>query len=549
MGSLQRDVPTPNTTLDGSACRDLEKLRKLFDSLPLESALAQLEKASTSWWLIKVQCLKDWDESLLPMLTAARSDKDPTAIARVLLWLALCLQQLPKGFDNEALRLPYSPARLIKKCLGLTRSISSDENVVSSIVGLECLILQGVLYNNDGKLRSSWLSYRRALNVAQIIGLHRLPPEQAFGEPPSLAKQRHLFRHIIYADRYLSLMLGMNHGISDVALDAISSEDEQPVPNLMEILCRQAGSIIERNQRFKTVSPSMLRITENIDSALLSPGLPISAEDSFPQFPEEPVVRGLAYRNLMEQLWYNQLMAWLHLPLFLKSGTDERLYEYSRESCLGASRNMITSYASIRRLTAGSFCCKSLDFQAFTAAVTLLINLLGPPKLHASCDDWPAIETVMTSLENLADTQPPDKVATRALNILRILKRAATQETTVQSDNSVVLPPIDASGRMKVQIPYFGTICLYCHAPSGRLPMTQQPNTGPSNQASTGVAFHNALSFNVENTMDATTTMGTGTLPETHLEPGSIDTWSFDPDLTELPSFLPSLEEDWDLAF
>lgn len=523
------------------------KLRELFYSLPLESALGQLEEASSSWWLIRVQCFLDWDGSLLPTLEAARSDNSPTAIARVLLWVALCLQQLPRGFDTEALRLPYSPTRLIAECLKLARSISSDETLVSSTVGLECLVLQGVLYNNDGKLRSAWLSYRRAINVAQIIGLHRLAPEEK-REPTSLSRPRYLLRHIVYADRYLSLMLGMNHGIADAVLDFNPSEDEKPTPYSMDILCRLAGSINERNQRFNSATPSMLRITQTIDAELLSIGRPRLDDDSYLRWPGQSVSLAQAYAKFMEQLWYHQLIAWLHLPLFLKSGTERR-YDYSSQSCLEASRNMISSYASIRQLTAGSFCCKSLDFQAFTAAVTLLINILGSNnESELSSNDWPSIETVITSLEKLADTQPPEKVATRGLSVLQLLKRVATRDTTAQSNTSAELPPIDASGRMKVQIPYFGTIFLDCHIHNDNLPRIQQLNAGSSNRESAGGASHNVLPSNLGNTTDASTAPGAGTWPETHLELGSIDMWSFDPDLTELPSFLPSLEDDWDLA-
>ncbi|RJE20082.1 hypothetical protein PHISCL_07577 [Aspergillus sclerotialis] len=119
----------------------------------------------------------------------------------------------------------------------------------------------------------------------------------------------------------------------------------------------------------------MVRTTQTIDAELISIG-PLVVEDPTTLPPGISVERARAYTKIMTQLWYYQLLAWLHLPLLLESGT-EGAYDYSRNSCLEASRNMITCYTSIPRLTANTFCCKSLDFQAFTAAVTLLINTLG----------------------------------------------------------------------------------------------------------------------------------------------------------------------------
>ncbi|KAE8406530.1 hypothetical protein BDV37DRAFT_242707 [Aspergillus pseudonomiae] len=553
LGFRRSEVSTPNITLFSATTRDWERLRQeLLGLLPSHSALRRLEQANSCWWLVRAQCFQEYEESLLSSAAAACSDSHPTAIAKVLLWAAICLQQLPRGSDIESLELPYPPTRLIANCVKLVaHSISSDETLVSSLDGLECLVLQGVLYNNDGKLRSAWLCYRRALSVAQIIGLHRLAADST-DEPASVSRAKHIWNHIIYADRYLSLMLGMYHGITDVALDSKRSGNQTLNPPPMEVLCRIAGSIIERNQKFSEVTPSMVRTTQTIDAELMSVDPPLVVEGPIVLSPGKSIERAQAYTTLMTQLWHYQLIAWLHLPLLLESGTERR-YDYSRQSCLEASRHMITCYTSIRRLTAHSFCCKSLDFQAFTAAVTLLINILGPTgRSHPDSNDWPAIETVMTTLETLAQGQPPDKVATRGLSVLRTLKRVATRSNATQSDLSEGLPPVDGqSGRIKVDIPYFGTISLD-YSTRSNLPGQQPLNSGPPKHIGTDLASDSALSSNAGNTTEASTVhdqaMNVGPWPEACLELGPADIWSFDPDLTVLPSFLPDLEDTWDLG-
>lgn len=461
--------------------------------------------------------------------------------------MVICLQQLPQSFAINSLELPCPPAELIAKCVNIVaHSINSDETLVTSIDGLECLVLQGIFYNNDGKLRSAWLSYRRALNVGQIIGLHRLPPKGE-QDSESISRARHIWNHIIYADRYLSLMLGMYHGITDGALDSQRAPSETPNSS-MDLLCRIAGSITERNQRFTTVTPLMARMTQTIDSELISVDPREVAEETGISSSGKSIQRARGYNKLMTRLWYYQLLAWLHLPFFLESGTHRR-YDYSRQSCLEASRHMITCYTSIRRLTAESFCCKSLDFQAFTAAVTLMINIIGPSgRPQSSPNDWPAVESVIETLEKLAEGQPFDKVATRGLSVLRTLKDVAKGKKPSQFGTPAGLSTEGGqSNRIKVDIPYFGTILLDCgiHGDSSE---KQHPDPVPAQPPQP--SFDKGLGESY--IPDPSTTQGPFTdvapWPEIRLEMEPADIWTFDPDLAVMPPFLSDFGENWDLG-
>lgn len=251
-----------------------------MDLLPSCSSLEELGEANSFWWLLRAQCFHDYNRTLLSDTTTALSKSPPSRIARAILWVVIALQQLPRESDLNSLELLHHPSKLIAKCVNtVTRSISSDETLVSSLDGLECLVLQGIFYNNDGKLQSAWLSYRRALNVAQIIGLHRLTTN-GMSDTEFNTRAKHIWHHIIFADRYLSTMLGMYHGISDTALDSQKNIVVAPNATPMEHLCRIAGLIIERNQRFSDVTPSMVRVTQTIDSELSSIDIPLVVDDS-----------------------------------------------------------------------------------------------------------------------------------------------------------------------------------------------------------------------------------------------------------------------------
>ncbi|KAJ5629525.1 hypothetical protein N7528_003182 [Penicillium herquei] len=552
LGFQRSDASPQSIAIPGTVDRKWERLRhELLALLPSHSALKRLE-ANSCWWLVRVQCFQDYEESLLPCSIASFSTQHPVIIAKALLWVVICLQQLPRGFAVDSLELPCPPPELIAKCVSIVaNSIISDETLVSGIDGLECLVLQGIFYNNDGKLRSAWLSYRRALNAGQIIGLHRLALKGEHGSE-TISRARHIWNHIIYADRYLSLMLGMYYGITDVALD-LQRLSKETTSYSMDLLGRIAGSIIERNQKFNTVTPQMARMTQTIDSELMSIDPPEIIET--PRIPTsgKSMQRASAYTKLMARLWYYQLLAWLHLPLLLESGTHGR-YEYSRQSCLEASQHMITCYISLRQLTAESFCCKSLDFQAFTAAVTLMIHMIGPDGgPQSSANDWRAVEGVMETLEKLAEGQPPDKVATRGLSVLRTLKNVAKRERPSQSANSAGLSlDREQSNRIQVDIPYFGTIFINCGVHSDASD-EQCPDSVPTQPPQP--SFHMGLDDSSlqegilpeSSTTQVPLTDGSP-WPGIRVEIEPADVWTFDPGLMELPPFISDFTDNWDLG-
>lgn len=73
--------------------------------------------------------------------------------------------------------------------------ITSHDELVSTVDGLECLILQGILHNNGGNPRRAWLSYRRAMNIGQLMGIQR--------RGDTISGGRGMWYQIVQADRYL----------------------------------------------------------------------------------------------------------------------------------------------------------------------------------------------------------------------------------------------------------------------------------------------------------------------------------------------------------
>ncbi|KAJ5848095.1 hypothetical protein N7455_012052 [Penicillium solitum] len=466
LGFQRSDTVASDFTSYTTINRDWGRLRReLLALIPSEKTLKIISEASSIWWIMRVQVFDDYDKTLLSSSVQELAHSHPTAVGKAVLWIALCLQQLPSGLDLPSLELPCLPCLLAEECVNrVSTFVCSDDSIVSCIDGLECLVLRGLILSHGGRLRSAWLCNCRAANIAQLIGFHRAEPA-----PNESAAYQHratfIWRHILIVDRHFALILGVHGSISNTALDQYQSNpsDSQTSPphqeSVMNPLARIAGSIIERNQTFTEVTPAMLLMTQSIDQklqAFIPPAL--ASPESVP--PGKCSERSLCFRNLHYRMWYYQLMAWLHLPLLLTSSTDE-FYYYNRQTCLHACRNIIACYVNIRRTAESGFESRVLDFQAFTTAMTIITNALRPSSAHDfTKEDYLALDRVVAILEQLKTTSH-DKIATRALHVLKLIKAVGMGSEPSQLDESEGNQYENGKpSRIKLDIPYFGTIYL-----------------------------------------------------------------------------------------
>jgi len=142
------------------------------------------------------------------------SRQDPVKIARALLYIALCIQQLPPEFDGTRLQL-YNTYLSIDGVADTYMSsvsilITSDDDFVATIVGLECLILQEIFHMNAGNFRRAWVSARRAVTMAQLLDLHKEYTNPLDGNDlmSSIAKKQ-MWRKVVLIERSLAIRLGL----------------------------------------------------------------------------------------------------------------------------------------------------------------------------------------------------------------------------------------------------------------------------------------------------------------------------------------------------
>lgn len=382
----------------------------------------------------------------------------PAVVAKAVLWLALCIQQLTRDFQYQRTDLPASPNTLMDAYMsGAETLLHVHLDSGGTIEGLEALALQTKLYINMGKPRKAWLTVRHALNFALLLGLHH---------PEDRADERHkaLWSQIWQSDRQLSLLLGFPYAIAD-SHPGLSKEHagQSVAARAMHEMSIIAGHIGERNQNHRSVTYS---VTVQIDQELerCKDGIP-------PGWWDDAISVEDVYRRQMVKIQYYQLYKLLHLPYMLRSSVDRR-FESSRISALEASREMIKCYQTLRNSSGPALMiCDLMDFEVFSAAMVIVIDLLSsqsPSRRDASrqAEDWELVHGVTGTLKHVS-REIECSVAGQAAQLLEYL--AMARHGTYSGPE-----------RYEAVIPYFGKVRISRPGRAVSSSLSQTETTTPS---------------------------------------------------------------------
>lgn len=190
----------------------IEKLREqLAAMLPCQEDVDYLSDSSHGWWLIQKHMLPHLlripEADLRKRFDVATvSASHPMIIARLLLCVALSIQQLPPEVDLPRLRTKTPLRELMENIVTIvTTTVIADDELTGSVEGIECFALQGLYQVLAGNFRRSWLAFRKAINVAQLMGLHRVSLKTPHEVPDPMEARRHYmwFQLIQEVYRYL----------------------------------------------------------------------------------------------------------------------------------------------------------------------------------------------------------------------------------------------------------------------------------------------------------------------------------------------------------
>jgi hypothetical protein len=213
-----------------------------------------------------------------------------------------------------------------------------------------------------------------------------------------------------------------------------------------------AGLIVDRNQTEPTHAFST---TQNIDERLenLAKQMPSSWWE-LPEYStfERNETTADQFDRALVQIYHHELESLVHLPYMLRAAVDRR-YEYSRLSCLAASRKLIQRWLFLRKNSKAPFVCKLIEFQAFKAAITLLLGVLQPSQ---------AVKDPLQIRQEEEDRKLVDAVRgifheLQAIDSDVVLAQSAEVLKTLQYFN---LNDHGKGGNIRLTIPHFGTISV-----------------------------------------------------------------------------------------
>ncbi|KAF8850829.1 hypothetical protein BDZ45DRAFT_632505 [Acephala macrosclerotiorum] len=439
------------------------------------------------------------------LLEIPKPNLHPVLISRHMLQLATFLQHLHPDLHEEIKGLSESPRAIMERLVDLAIGlVTTNDDLLGSIEGLECVMIESIYQANVGNLRRSWVTCRRAIGIAQLMGLDRSDNRVQYKvlDPKTKHHPQLMWFRILFLDRHLCLMLGLPQGSLDrsMASDAMLANDT-PMGRLERIHCVLASRILERNEEFKSsLTHDLDDLTRTLDVELqraarslpskwwLAPNLDIaSTADSQALFWD--------IRRLNTQVLHYNLLNQLHLPYMLRSSSAEGKYEYSRITCVNASRELLSRFITLRNFNRIAYSCRTVDFLALMAAMTLLLAHLDSHRsseaenllAHQYLSDRAMIEEVQKNMEEV-NRLSSDALSAQSADLLRRLLTidvetadgylCSARKVSVQDvGTETALPDPDDDAVVSVHIPYFGIIKIAREGVSKEVPKPQATAT------------------------------------------------------------------------
>ena len=330
-------------------------------------------------------------------------------IARKLLVLGIFLQGIPPSCLREFGRVGVSVRSIMSRVTDRAISlVTTNEDLIRSVEGMECIVLEAVYQNYAGNLHRAWMAIHRATAIAQMMALHRglASPSLKFLEPETRAafNPAQTYFLLIQRDRSLSIMLGLPHtSLEDRFSTPEALEEYSPNDRMQHIHCAVAGRIIERNNGGVY---SLVKVQE--DDMLLRK----AADDMAPQWWLIPnfipcksdstkVLRDTV--RIMDQLTHYHMLIRLHLPYIFSSSGQRN--NHSKITAINASREILSRYNAFRTSNPAYFYCRGSDFLAFIATNILCISHINSRSQFRGSENSDA----HTGFESLVHSRPSDR--------------------------------------------------------------------------------------------------------------------------------------------
>ncbi|EED14840.1 C6 finger domain protein, putative [Talaromyces stipitatus ATCC 10500] len=460
---------------------------ELVKLIPPRGDLRRIRDLAANWWSVWHYMFPEVPEPDRSTLMGERDyfeiPKSPGEVAKFLLCHLMCIDQLPADFDYNSLERPIVPNEYGDDCVNaIDRLIINDEDLCGTLPSLEAILLLSKWYTSLGRPRKAWLMTRRGIELAQLAGLHISTARDPHPEDTLYNRRLKLWTMLGLNDRFLCLILGLPYGIQEnIYRPQVERRLRTESPN-MESYCLQLslimGPIIDRNQQ----DPANMSIAETLKVEQEMETQARSMPDHFwqEQPPRHKMSTDEAVERVMLPFMFHYMRATLHLPFMLQSHGN-RSYRFSQQAALESSRNAMRAYNRLRSEGMMSpYVCRLIDFQAFSVAMLLIINLIGysedSPNHSPEQDekDWALVDETTEVIRHAA-AEPAGTVARQSLLILEGISSNVDKECP-------------SSASCKISVPYFGSVTVTpgkkaCKTRPERPSTTQQQQPTPTNSS------------------------------------------------------------------
>ncbi|KAK4164962.1 hypothetical protein QBC43DRAFT_352665 [Cladorrhinum sp. PSN259] len=425
------------------------------------------------------------------LFTRPARNTHPILLARHMLMLSTALQFVhPSVLNLDG--LSECPHHMVRRLVDTAvRLVTTNEELLGSVESLHCILLEGWLQANCGNLRRASLAFKRAVSVAQLMGIHRGWPNLPLKvlDPKVGVYAQYMWYRVVMADRILCLMLGLPQASEDQAMASPAAlADDTPIGRLERIHTALSSQILEINEmdpsshdygRIQELDLKLQKVAEEMTGMWwLPPNFTATVCDQTELFQKMlQLMRQIAHYNLLNQL---------HFPYILRSNapaSDRSNYEYSRSTCVTASRELLGRFVLFRVQKQVAFCCRSMEFSALMAAMTLLLvhinghNHDGVDSLlaHQRLSDRAKVESMLENIDCVHEIHS-DALSKRSAGLLRCLltieanAAGGQQRYAVESIHRTDLKMLEKtrSDIVRVSIPYFGIVKISAESAAAR---------------------------------------------------------------------------------
>ncbi|KAL4742141.1 hypothetical protein BDV11DRAFT_203025 [Aspergillus similis] len=402
----------------------------------------------------------------------------PALLARYMLRIVMALQSLDlKKCGTKLIGLSEAPQLMTKRLAETAiRLVTKRDELLGTVEGIECVMMDGSYQANCGNYCPAWIAFRKAMTLAQVIGIHR--PGHSLRSLDSRYKVdgSFLWYRATYIDRLMCLMMGRPQGSMDCSMATGEAlEADTPLGQLERIHCLIAHRILERND----AGIYSVETTHDIDNQLhkaaeMMPSgwwmVPNIAQ------PDESIGWEMC---LVSQINHYGLINQLHIPYMLRFANAEKLHSYSQTTCINASREILTRYIVLGNSNRVAYTCRVIDFFTLSSALLLLLAHLrqhtrSPGEFnslaHQRQSDRAMISQALDNLQKIAWISQ-DRIIAKSADLLSRLfeiEGEAAQGTATYVVHSIGSPeevrietergPPPLTRGLRFCIPWFGFV-------------------------------------------------------------------------------------------